>query len=478
MGVMSTQFITVAYGTGVGEPQHPSKSFRPVELLSCKLPGVPTPARCGVLEVPENPTRPNGRRLRIGVAVIAATGAQPRPDPIAVLAGGPGEDAIGSAEFYLTRLALLHRDHDILLVDQRGTGRSGALNCNLFSTHHPAASLRDLFPPTAIERCEQRLSLQADLTQYTYARFATDLEQVRRALGYGPLNLFAGSYGTRAAQVYLRMYPESVRTAYMGSVVPIDVVGPLPFAKTEQAAIEKMFDACAADSACESAFPHLQDEFRQMSDRLASGSVRVTVQAHSGTVLLNRGRVAEWFRSKLYRPRSSTALPWIIHRAFLGNWRPISEGILSDARESDSDFSWGLFFSITCSEDIPFIREDDIAAETQGTFLGDYRVRQQQTACKHWPRASLPNGYREPVRSSVPTVFASGDTDGGTPLWFMEHTAQGFSHRLEVVLKGQGHTEWNDCIAQVYQNFVISGSVDPRNSSTCPPVPRPPFKTH
>jgi len=431
-----------------------------------------------VLEVPENPSRPTGRRLRIGVAVIPATGGQRRPDPIAVLTGGPGEDAIGAAEIYAARLAPLRQDRDILLVDQRGTGRSDALHCDLFSTKKQEASLRDLFPLTAVERCERRLRLQADLTQYTYDHFADDLEQVRHALGYGPLNLVAGSYGTRAAQVYLRMYPESVRTVYMGSVVPLDVAIPLPFAKTEQMALEKMFEVCAADSTCKSAFPHLRDEFHQISVRITSGSVRVTVQGHSGTVPLYRGRVAEWFRAKLYRPRSSTTLPWMIHQAYLGDWSPISEGILSDAQANDSDFSSGLFFSITCSEDVAFIREEDVAPETQDTFLGTYRVRQQQAACKHWPKVSLPEGYREPLRSSVPTVFASGDADGGTPLWFMDHAAQGFSHRLEVVLGGQGHTEWNDCIAQIYQDLVVSGSVDGRNSSTCPPVPRPPFKTH
>ncbi len=165
----------------------------------------------------------------------------------------------------------------------------------------------------------------------------------------------------------------------------------------------------------------------------------------------------------------------MIHRAYLGEWSPISEGILSDARD-DSGFSLGLFFSITCSEDIPFIREDKLVDETEGTFLGDYRVRQQQAACRQWPKASLPEGYREPVQSSVPTVFASGDTDGGTPLWFMERTAKGFSHRLEVVLRGQGHTEWNECIAKIYQEFVTSGSVGRGGTSTCPLVPRPPFK--
>jgi pimeloyl-ACP methyl ester carboxylesterase len=471
--VISVQWAGVVT-TIVGGPPS-GEIVSAIELSPCKLSGVPQPARCGVLQVPENPNRPAGRQLKIGVAVIPAVGGQARPDPLTVLMGGPGEDAIGSAEKYARDFAPLLQDRDILLVDQRGTGRSAALDCELFSPNEPEASLREVFPLAAVERCERRLSAQADLTQYTYDRFANDLERVRRALGYGRLNLFAGSYGTRAAQVYVRMYPDSVRTVYMGSVVPIDMPGPLHFAKTEQAALEKMFDECAADSVCNSAFPRLRHEFRQISARLSSGSAHVVVQGHSGDVQLYRGRVAEWFRSKLYRPLSSSTLPWMIHRAYLGDWIPISEGILSDARDS-SGFSFGLFFSITCSEDVPFIREDEIAGETEGTFLGYYRVHQQQAACRPWPKASLPEGYREPVRSSVPTVFASGDSDGGTPLWFMKHAAKGSAHRLEVVLRGQGHTEWNECIAKIYQKVVISGSVGRGGTSTCPRVPRPPFR--
>lgn len=448
-----------------------------VQLSSCRLAGVSQRARCGTLEVLENPNRPGGRKVRLSMAIIPATGKHPERDPIAVLMGGPGEDAISAAAIYARQFAPLRRDRDILLLDQRGTGRSGALPCTLYSTQHPEASLRDEFPVSAVETCERTLAQQADLTQYTYNRFANDLERVRRDLGYGPLNLFAGSYGTRAAQVYLRMYPDSVRTVYMGSVVPIDVPGPLPFAKTEEAALGRMFHACTSDPSCHSAFPHLRDEFRQISARLASGSVRVAVPGHGGTLPLSRGRVAEWFRSLLYRPRSSTDLPWLIHRAYLGDWSPIVHGILSDAREGDSDISFGLFFSITCSEDIPFIKAGRVAAETQGTFLGDYRVRQQQAACKYWPKALLPKSYREPVRSSVPTVFASGDTDGGTPLWYMRHTAPGFSHRLEVILRGQGHTEWNDCVARIYQQVVLSGSVGSNRTLFCPEIPRPTFKT-
>jgi len=204
----------------------------------CELPGVARPARCGVLDVLEDPSQPGGRRLPIHVAVISAASGKALSDPIVVLMGGPGEDAISAAAIYAAQFAPLLEHRDLLLVDQRGTGSSARLKCDLFSTETAAENLRDFFPRAAIESCKVRLQAAADLTRYTYLYFARDLEQVRRALGYEPVNLFAGSYGTRAAQVYMRAYPQSVRTAYLGSVVPMDLEGALDFAKTAQTAID------------------------------------------------------------------------------------------------------------------------------------------------------------------------------------------------------------------------------------------------
>jgi pimeloyl-ACP methyl ester carboxylesterase len=445
-----------------------------MHLSPCALPGVDS-ARCGTLEVAEDPRKPHGRQLSIRVAVIPAKG-KPLPDPIAILMGGPGEDAIGAAGFYADQFSALRSDRDILLVDQRGTGLSAPLPCRLFSDDDPGASLRDVFPPAAVEKCAGQLRLRADLTQYGYLRFADDLESVRRALDYGPLNLFAGSYGTRAVQVYVRAYPKSTRTIYFGSVVPIDVATPLPFAKTAQGVMEDLFGACAADAACHRALPNLPDEFRQIIARLETGEVRVQIPNHPQRVQLYRGRVAEWFRAKLYRPSSAAALPWMIHQAFVDNWTPIVEGILSDARSSSSELSFGLFFAITCSEDLRFEPQVDLSEETQATFLKDYRLRQQQAACRYWPKESLPADYRLPVQSSVPALFVSGDADGATPLWYAEHAAPGFEHHARVVVKGQGHTEWNDCVSRLYQRLVREGTLTGAGPADCGAIPRPSFK--
>ena len=391
--------------------------------------------------------------------------------------GGPGEDAIGSAADYAAQFAPLRKDRDILLVDQRGTGESAALHCDLFSPEAAADSLRDVFPPAAVGKCKHRLEATADLTRYGYRYFANDLEQVRRTLGYGSLNLFAGSYGTRAARVYLRDYPRSVRTVYLGSVVPIDVETPLIFAETAQMASERMIEGCESDSPCHRAFPNLRGEFRQVFERLASGKVRVALPDYHDTVPLDRGRVAEWVRSKLYRPSGAVRLPWFIHNAFQGDWTPIVDDILSAAREADKDLSWGLFFSITCNEDVAFIREQDVTSESQGTFLSDYRLRQQQAACIQWPRYTLPQDYRKPIRSDVPTLFVTGDRDGSTPLWFTDRSAESLSNHVIVVVHGQGHTEWNDCVADLYQRLVRAASVRELIGRSCPVVPWPAFKT-
>lgn len=443
----------------------------------CRLPGVTRPVRCGALTVPENPERPDGRLLDIHFAVVPASSGKALPDPVVVLMGGPGEKAIESASIYVGKLERLLSDRDLLLVDQRGTGESAPLTCHLFSSADPAASVRDVFPPAAVSACVRELEKTADLTRYTFPYFADDLEQVRRALRYGPLNLFAGSYGTRAAQAYLRQYPHSVRTAYLASAVPIDAGGPLDFARTEQAALGRLFERCAADAGCHAAFPTLHADFQQLVSRLDAGEVHVQVPGAPDPVVLSRGRFAEWVRSQLYRPHDAADLPWLLHRASAGAWSAVIDDLLADARDAQEDLSFGLFFSITCGEDLPFVAEKDVAAATRDTFLGDYRLRQQQAACSGWPKAGLPPGYRKPVRSDTPTLFVTGDQDGGTPLWFTDRVAAGFSNHVTIVVHGQGHTEWNECVARKDEQLVRSGSVRGLDSPGCPPIPLPPFKT-
>lgn len=444
-------------------------------LGDCRLPDVPTLARCGTFDVPENPSRPEGRHLSIAVAVLPAKRTPVRRDPIAFFSGGPGQAAIDSAADIGLELGAMFEDRDILLIDQRGTGRSSPIACTLHADRDEAASLAHFLPPVAVTRCRDELAARADLTQYSFARFADDVEHVRRALGYGRLNVYALSYGTRATQVYLHAYPDSVRTAYLGSVVPIDVPFPLPFARASQDVLDATIGACESDSRCAAAFPALREETRQVFARLADGGVEVPVADAQAPVTLDPGRVAERLRFMMYSPEGAADVPWTIHRAHRGDWKALTDGILESARGFDHQFSAGVFLSITCAEDVRYIRDEELVAATAHTWLGDYRVREQRAACAVWPLATLPPGYRAPVVSSVPTLFVSGDIDPATPKAFADRVAKGFARRADLLLRGQGHSGWTRCAARAYATLVRMGSVEAIDTA-CPATPRPPFK--
>ncbi len=474
MGALSVLLAAAASSADSRAPQPPASGA--LTLSDCRLPELDEPARCGVLEVPENPAEPQGRKIALHIGLVPATGGRALPDPIVVLMGGPGEDAISAAGYFARQFASLRTDRDLLLIDQRGTGLSNALRCDLFDEADAARSLRDFIPADRVERCARENAARADLTQYGTARVVEDFERIRRALGYQRFNLYGGSYGTRTAQVYVREHPGSVRTVYMGSIVPIDVVMPLPMPKAARIAMDGTFAACEAQPDCRAAFPRLREEFRDVIARLDRDPPRVSVPGRSEPAVLDRGRVAEWLRARLYRPSSATELPWLIHQAQQGNFDPIARGIIADAPQIDTALSFGALLSITCNEDVAFVREADVARESEGTFLRDYRLRQQQAACRNWPRAAVPAAFKRPVRSSIAALFVSGDSDGGSPLWFTEHAAPGFTNRAEVVMRGHGHTEWNDCVAKIYARFVISG--DARGLEVdCAVTPRAPFKT-
>ena len=252
----------------------------------------------------------------------------------------------------------------------------------------------------------------------------------------------------------MRNFPASVRTAYLGSPVPIDAANPLAFAKTGQAALDQLFSACAADAAMPLAhFRNLREEFRAVAGQARFGhGARVDPRAR-GTALLNRGRVAEWMRSKLYPPQERDDAAVDDSSCLCGRLGSLVKDLLADRAGSRFGFKLGAVFSITCSEDVAFVREQDIAAQTQGTFLGDYRVRQQQAACKEWPTRRC---RRLPPTGAIgcADIVRVGRCGRRYAAWYADRVASGFSNRLQVIVKGQGHTEWSDCLAQLVRGWL------------------------
>jgi len=478
LGVMG---LTTSASNAAGQQPDAMPPAR-LALEPCRLPGLEEEARCGTYEVYEDREARKGRKLRLKVAVLPALTANPASEPLFFLAGGPGQAATAQATFVAQVFAKVRRERDIVLVDQRGTGSSHALNCDLpGDDENLQGYLGEMLPVEAIQACRVHLERAADLTLYTTPVAMDDLDEIRAALGYGRINLYGTSYGTRAALVYLRRYPEHVRSVILKGVAPMNFIMLLHYARDAQRALELLFEDCTADQACRTAFPELRWEFHAVLARLEKGPVRVEIP-HPSTdkrvpLAVSRAVFAETLRNMLYSPAVASQVPLFIHRAFENDFAPFVELSLKLTRALAEQVSLGMFLSVTCAEDIALIASEDVARETQGTFLGDYRVRQQMQACKVWPRGKLPPGYRDPVHSEAPALIISGGLDPVTPPRWGEEAARYLPNSLHVVIPKGGHPFAGllGCVDNLMAEFISKGSIAGLDTSCAGQIRRPPF---
>jgi len=455
-----------------------------LKLAACTDPALPKGARCGTYEVFENRAAKKGRKIPLRVVVLPATGKDRLPDPVVYFSGGPGESSVEEGIYMAQTLAPLRQRRDFLLVDQRGTGGSGALDCpELHGTPEGVQGFLDHFVPTdAVRACHERLSKIADLDQYTSDNAIDDIDEVRAALGYSKVNVMGGSYGTRAVLVYLRRHPDRVRTAVLDRVVPTHDRAPLFFARSTQKALDGLVAECAEDAACSRAFPRLREEIGAVLAQAAREPVRVQLTdprtAQPSEIRLSRNGVAQTVRYMLYDSEQAAEIPLRVHLAAQGDWKPLAQTAVSLARGMGG-LSNAFFFGVTCSEDVPFIREDEIPAAVAGTFLGDFRVRQQQEACAAWKVAKVPASFLEPVVSDVPSLVIAGSLDPATPPTDGEEAARTLRRSKYVVIPGAGHGQGGfkgqECIDRLQVQLVEDGSVDRLDTSCVAKMERPAF---
>src|SRR5438132_3153448 len=216
----------------------------------CRLKGSGLPAQCATLRVPEDRQKPRGRAIDLKIALVPALARAPAPDPLFLLAGGPGQAATEAIGPLLGAFERLHRTRDLVLVDQRGTGSSHPLRCDL---HPPEAPLAEKFASDGLEEERFRKCLQgydADPRLYTTTIAMEDLDEVREALGYDRIDLWGGSYGTRAALIYLREHAAHARVAILDGVAPLALRLPATFARDGQRSMDLLFKHCAEEKAC------------------------------------------------------------------------------------------------------------------------------------------------------------------------------------------------------------------------------------
>jgi pimeloyl-ACP methyl ester carboxylesterase len=453
-------------------------------LQACDLPGVTGGARCGTLVVPEDRAKPRGATIPLRVVVLPATGADRAADALVYFAGGPGASSVEEGADFVQEVSALRRRHDVVLVDMRGTGGSGALTCAELTGEHGVQTFLDEFlPASGVRSCRDALRAH-DLAQYRTAPAVDDVSEAVAALGYRQVDLIGASYGTRAALVFLRRHPSQVRTVTLMGVVPPDARLPLTFARDADDALAATFRACAADAPCAAAFPHLHEELMQVLARLEREPVNVTVPGTGNggqeTVRLTRQGFAQSLRYMLYVPGLAVEAPLDVHAAAAGNFAPIAAVAVRFARMA-TGMSDGYFLSVTCAEDVPFIDDAAAATATQGTFLGDFRIRAQREACRSWGVPAVPRAELAPVVASVPALLLSGERDPVTPARWGEAVASHLAGAVHVVIPDGGHSPAGlrgvDCVTDLVTRFVESGDARGLDRSCVRRMGRPPFAT-
>lgn len=449
----------------------------PLQLAPCELSGVPGPARCGVFRVPEDSLAPRGRAIPLFVAVLPATGER-AGDPLFFLSGGPGQAPSEQAEFVASLFAGIRDSRDLVLVDLRGTGRSAPLDCD-FHGGDPRNIMGEAFPAAAVRACRDSLSRRADLRLYTTGRAMRDLEQMQQALGYERINLYGTSYGTRAALEYARRYPSRVRSMILRGVTPPSLVAPLPFARDVQRSMDLLLDECGRDPGCRAAYPDLAGSLRAVLRTLEQGPAPASVDTGGGRVpvAVTRDAFTSILRSMLTAPSVAAQIPRMVTEAARGNFDPAAQTIYTLRRSAPAGVSYGFQLSVICTEDVPRIRDGDVPAEVEGTFMGDQSVRQYRSACAEWPRGELPPEAGAPVRVDVPALLVSGNHDPATPPRWAEDALRGLSRGRHVVIPAASHSAdaTRPCADKVFAAFIRAGSAGEVDVSCFERLARPPF---
>jgi pimeloyl-ACP methyl ester carboxylesterase len=457
------------------------------EEAPCRVPGLSHEVRCGQVERPLDPVRPQGTKLTVHYVVVPAKARHKQPDPVLLLAGGPGQSAIDLAPGTLGLFARLNNRRDIVFIDQRGTGRSAPLRCE----EPPHATLSDEsdveLQITQLQRCRDALGARAPLTSIDDLRFFTttiamqDVEAVRRQIGADRLNLVGGSYGTRAGLDYLRQFPQHTRRVVLDGVAPPDMALPASMSRDGQAAFDALLASCEQDTRCAKRHPTLRTQWSQLLDSLPRNvSVPHPLTGTPETFVLTRQRLLGAVRGPLYAPALAAALPEAISEAAQGRLAALAglNGMLSARRgpERTGGLFAGMHFSVVCAEDLPRLPQ---ATDAPGRDFGDDTATFYRRACALWPQGAVPAAFYGVAPSPSPVLLLSGGLDPVTPPRHGDRMASLLGAKARhVVVPNAGHGVMSiGCMRDVLHRF-IDATDDAQalavDASCAAAIPRPP----
>jgi pimeloyl-ACP methyl ester carboxylesterase len=449
-------------------------------------------ATCGYLVVVEDHSKPNGRTIRLMVSKLSARSAQKRPDPVLYLEGGPGDIAQLEAN-EIIKADFIH-DRDIWFVSQRGTWSSQpALICPSMNDFSQKLIGMRFYSETtkrahlaATQACRnQLLATGADLNAYNSSESVDDLADLRTVLGISEWNVFANSYGTYVAQTLMRAHPEGIRSVVLDSVLPVNYSIPANWWNARYG-FHNLFDACAAQTACNAVHPHLEATFTSLVNKLEMRPLTPAVaDANTGTnvkVVIDGGALIDWLRNQTYSLQTLAAAPNTIGGVAAGR-RAAIDAVAKDRVSRAPAYhpgavalGDGLAFGVTCREDYPFATPEELVAAGRAAFP-NYPASVQREAVGGWAYVNedcgdiwkapaAPIALRQPVASNIPTLLISGTFDTLTSLAGAKAAATRLSHATIISIPGVGHTvsASSPCARSVVVSFYAAPDRAPDTS--------------
>jgi len=438
---------------------------------SCHLPGVEEALRCYSLPVPL--AAASGPTLNLHVTVAPAFREAARADPVFVLAGGPGEAGSDVLPLLSTAFRRVRATRDIVFIDQRGTGMSGRLDC-------PSRPEQDTMLEAQLDQellaCIAAAKKTHQLAAYTTASAARDIEQVRVQLGYGKINVWGGSYGTRLGQAYARAYPASVRTLVLDGVAAPEQVIPAG-GRDSQTALDNLFATCAKDAACNTAYPNLRAEFAAISARVDQGQVAIAM-ADPRTALpvkftLGSARYFGTVHSILYSAPDTRRLPFLIHSAYLGHWEPfVARRNLANDFAADGSNAILLHLAVVCAEDVPRMTPQLLASDAG--ILTHALAERMPAMCQAMDVP--PVAWRAPTIIDAPALLFSGAMDPVTPPHRAASAATHMRHARQIVVANAGHgVSQLGCAPRLLRTFLDNPD-KPLDATCLDDIPAPSFQ--
>ncbi len=444
LGALSFAFTTTASAVQTSSASGNQRLTKP-----CRHPDFAQEVQCGELTQPLNPAQPEGKTIQLNFVVLPAQDKNKLNDSVVLLAGGPGQSVVNLAAYAKLALSRNNRRRDIVLLDQRGTGKSAALSCSEFDDSFAIIKPANLAARTA--QCLQKLQAlnYGALENFSTSIAVQDLEALRRHLNYDSLNLVGVSYGTRVALEYQRQFPQAVRRMVLDGVVPPDLSLASGDAKI---ALNGVFTACQQELACNQAYPDLAGVWA----RLLKQAPQPYRFAHprNGQVLereISPELLISLVHKVLYNPATSMTLPYALTQAGAGNYLPLLTISNALAKSGPDGIYYGMHFSVWCSEAAG--SADQHAAQDE---IATNMAKIYQTVCKHWPKAKIPADFYQIKPSPVAALLLSGGIDPVTPDSQGQKVATALGKQaLHLRLQNAGHgLLMQSCSRDIVERFI------------------------